>query len=464
MELRRRLTLFSVLAVLGTTLAAQRNEVLWSNTANDLAPFGARTRGNKSGLEILPIQAGEFVLVSSTRRLFALDAATGAFACWSTSPPGGWEALEALEQRRLLEGVDSAGLVVQPAVGEHVAVVSLQLPFSRSLDQDWQGIPLEPALPERRLFAFELTGGRPLWNHTPSVAWDDTGPFEQRMNLIASPLVVGERVLVPCTRDVSSIDYHVACYALDTGRLLWTTFVVRAQIERNMFGRQFLEFAAAPLVATPDGTGVIAQTGLGRIAALDLGTGAIRWRHEYVPIPLPKTKSYSPQLRRARWRTTAPLVSDGLVLATPRDSEELLVLDLATGQPRGSLTKEWLTEVEVSSLPNSKENRVDHLVGATGDRLFLCGKQLIAVERDGGLGSEAPWRVAWARPIGANTSARAQLVGKSLFVADGQELLELDARDGSTLHSRPAFEVASFLVTDDAIFALGDDYLARFAR
>jgi outer membrane protein assembly factor BamB len=467
MELRRRLLPLSVLAVFcaGTMLAAQRSQVRPTGTALDLAPFGARTLANTSGLEIAPILAGEFVLVSSTRRLLALDAATGALGCWSTPALPGWEALEPAARNMLLEGVDPAALLVQAAAGERVTVVSLQLPFSRSQGDNWQGIPIMTALPERRLFAFELAGGRPLWSHAPFSTWDgDTGPFEQRMNLIASPLVVGERVLVPCTRDVSSIDYHVACYALDTGRLLWTTFVVRGQVERNMFGRLMREFATAPLVATPDGTAVIAQTGLGRVAALDLGTGTIRWQHEYEAIPVPKTKSYVPPVRRARWRTTAPLVSDGLVLATPRDSEELIVLDLATGRPRGSLTKEWLTEVEVSSHPKSKENRIDHLVGARGDRLYLGGEQLLAVERNGGLGSEAPWKIAWARPIGANSAARAQLVGEHLFVADSQDLLELDARDGTTLRSQQVNWVASFLVTDDAIFTLGRDSMVRLAR
>src|SRR5262245_60447289 len=175
MQLRRWLSLLSFLAVLGTApLAAQRNEVRPPGTALDLAPFGARTLANRSGLEIAPLLAGGLVLVNSTRRLHAVDAATGALGCWSTPALHGWEALDS----HLINGVDPAGLLVQAAAGERVVVASLQLPFSRSNHEDWQGIPIMVALPERRLFAFELASGRPLWNHAPSVdRVETTAPF-----------------------------------------------------------------------------------------------------------------------------------------------------------------------------------------------------------------------------------------------------------------------------------------------
>jgi len=413
-------------------------------------------------LETVPVQAGDRILLTSTLRLFALDAATGELA-WSSPQPAGWEALAPVSQRALFKNHDREGLLVLPAAGEHVAVAALQVPLSRAPNEMRQGRLYRVALPERRLFAFELATGRPLWDHAPPADWDGlAGTFEERMHVIASPLVVGTRVLVPCTFDVSSIDYHVACYALDTGALLWTTFVTRGQFDaRTDQGYLIQEFAAPPLVASPDGKRVFAQTNLGQLAALDTVDGALRWRSEYEPMPPPLTRSYSPQPRMRYWRTTPPLVVGDVLLATPRDGTELLVLDLATGRGLGTLPVKgpWW----------KYESRVDHLVGARGETLYLGGEQLVALTRAGGFGSDAEWQVAWSyspgsRP-GSPRGARAQLVGDELFAPGNDGTIPvLAADDGSTRRTFEAGPAASIFVTDDALFVVGHDHVQRIER
>jgi outer membrane protein assembly factor BamB len=108
------------------------------------------------------------------------------------------------------------------------------------------------------------------------------------MMVAGSPTVAGARVLVPCYRMQGRIDYHVACYQLETGELLWSTLVISGQRERNMFGRSVFEFSASPLVV--DGDRVLAQTELGTLAALDLFSGRILWQTTYEQIELPKTR------------------------------------------------------------------------------------------------------------------------------------------------------------------------------
>src|SRR5262249_31288158 len=150
--------------------------------------------------------------------------------------------------------------------------------------EDWQGITISTALPERRLFAFDLATGLPLWDHAPPPSWDGVnGDFAERMSVTGSPLVVGERVLVSCMSDESSIDYHVACYRIETGQLLWDRFVVRGQEERTNFEYLVREFAPPPLVSAP-GQRVVTETGLGVVAALDAATGELLWRTEYPAI------------------------------------------------------------------------------------------------------------------------------------------------------------------------------------
>jgi hypothetical protein len=53
-----------------------------------------------------------------------------------------------------------------------VALAALQTSFSETENQNWQGIHIMSAIPERRLFAFDLETGRPLWDHAPPLTWD----------------------------------------------------------------------------------------------------------------------------------------------------------------------------------------------------------------------------------------------------------------------------------------------------
>lgn len=447
MDCRRRIWIALWLAAVPE---AQRIAGQDTGTALELAPL------DHLRLETLPVQAGKRILLTNTLRLFALDAGTGELA-WSSPLPPEWEALPRGSAFQFFEGLDLDGLMALPAAGEHVAVAALQLPFSRSPNEAWQGITIRTALPERRLFAFELSTGRPLWSHAPAGKWDPcVGAFEQRMSLTAGPLVAGTRVFVPCISNEETIDYHVACYALETGTRVWTTLVARGPTELNQSKHRFLEFATAPLVASKDGKRVFAQTNLGQLAALDADTGAIQWQSEYEPIPPPKTKSYNPQPRKMPWRTTPPLVLGDVLLATPRDCAKVLVLDLETGR-------------EVKGPWKPDEGRVDYLVGARGETLYLGGEQLVALTRAGGFGAKAEWKVAWSYSLGTRSGglrgARARLVGDEIF-AQGRDgtIHVLAASDGSLRRTLDVDLAAGILVTDDALFVVGHGHVRRIER
>jgi len=451
--------------------AAQR-EAVSTRAKLDFTPFIGPSRDRA---ELIPVLAGDLVLATTTLRLFAFDACSTQLR-WSAGPPDGWDELELDARAELFEGLGKR-LWVEPAVGESVVVAALQIPMSRRKNEDWQGITIMTALPERRLFAFELGTGRPLWNHAPPPDWDgDSGPHAQRMSLIGSPTIVGQHVIAASSSDESSIDYHVSCYQLATGSLVWSTFVVRGQMERNMYAFAPWEFSAAPLVAVRERGWVLAQTGLGLIAALDLATGEIQWRTEYETIPLPKTRSYSPPRRETVWRMSPPIVVGDVVLATPPDSRELLALDLADGHALWKVSARWLAALDTGT----QLLAFDHLIGADEGAIYLGGAKISALVKRKGLQSASRIEPLWTERVERpDVSGRWQLARDELLLPGPMP----DQESGIRKNEQPVVcrviekqngkgksgpllggTTRGLLVTDEAIYALGYDGLERIER
>lgn len=433
----------------------RRDAAPWK-TALDLSPFGPR--GGSPRHNLFPLLAGERLLVSSTLRVYALDAFSGE-RLWQFGPPRGWSRLSTREQEGLFVGL-SGQLVSTPAAGSGVVVAALQLPFSENESTDWQGIEIMKAIPERRLFALDLATGRELWNHAPPLEfdgdlfrWNGGGSFAQRMMVAGPPVVAGTRVLVPCYRMQGRIDYHVACYDLATGALLWSTQLISGQRERNMFGRAQFEFCASPL--TVSGARVVAQTELGTLAALDLFSGRLLWESTYRQIDLPKTRHYQTAPRPLTWRLTAPLVAGELVVATPSDSSELLALRLADGGVLWSYSEEQLQALD----PETRQEGFNVLVGADEDTVYLGGGKLSALQKPGGLASSARFVPRWTNVLGrVDTSPRAVLRGEVLLAPSGIARTAFDRRTGERLDAASGDwnegESGNLWLTDGALFTL----------
>jgi outer membrane protein assembly factor BamB len=436
-------------------------------TPLDLAPFVSPVV--PSGRNLQPLSVGDTVLVCTTLRMYALDAFTGE-PRWQAGPPPGWGVLSTPgAQGPLFEGLMLDQLFLAPAAGDGVAVAVLQQPFTENESDNWQGIPIMTAIPERRLHAYELESGHELWNHAPRVAfdglhqrWDGTGSYAQRMMVAGSPVISGGRVLVPCYRMQGRIDYHVACYELSSGQLLWSTLVISGQRERNMFGRSMYEFCAAPLVVVGDR--VLAQTELGTLAALDLFTGHIQWQTTYPQLPLPKTKSYSPQSRKLTWSRLAPPVVVGeLVVTAPSDSNEILALRVADG------TRVWsYREDALQSLNRETESLgFNHFVGADADTIYLSGGKLSALQKPGGLASSAPFSPRWTRRLDrADTSPRAVLAGDWIVAPNAVTRVVFDRLTGEPVTSLsgpwPPGEPGSLWLDDGALFSLSIQGLSGY--
>jgi outer membrane protein assembly factor BamB len=352
-------------------------------------PFVLPPHPFKRADSLFPARSGDVLLVTTSLRLMALHAWSGALL-WDSGEPEGWNSLSGQNRSKFLNGIDANAALVAPAAGGHVALAALQIPVTFVQDFVYAGnIPVTKIIPDRRLFAFDLESGRPLWNHEPPENWDgESGSFAQRMSVAGPPILCGTRVLAPFYRMQGRIDYHVGCFDLETGALLWSTALISGQRELNMFGRAEHEFCAPPLVV--HGDRVIALTQLGTVAALDLFTGEILWETLYDQVPLPKSLhgGFTATPRVVNWSNAPPVVAEGVVVATPIDSESMVGIDLATGGLLWSLDHR---RIEVLF----DRNDIHLLVGARPGLVFVSGQVLGAIAARSGLRISAPSAARW---------------------------------------------------------------------
>lgn len=366
------------------------------------SPFNG-TSGSPDFYNLHPVIAGDTVLVSTSLRLLAVDAYSGELR-WAGAEPPGWEELrrrgsvDDLQPRDFMEGIDRRALIVAPAAGGGVALAALQIPVTHTRNKDFQQITITTVIPDRRLFAYDLQSGEPLWNHLPPLGWNgESGSFPERMRVAGPPVIRGSRVLVPCYRLRGRVDYHVACYDLWTGELLWSQNLISGQRELNMFGRHEWEFAAPPLRV--EGDVVVALTQLGALAALDLYTGDVLWETLYDQIPLPPTRQFEADKRRQFWRNAPPAVADGVVVATPVDSWDMLGVELASGR--------MLWSLRYSEVQRGRLREELSLIGADATTVYLSGQSLVTCRQPAGLSADRPpVEVRVSGPLGEPGEAR----------------------------------------------------------
>lgn len=382
------------------------------------------TQANRPSLAAARSDDGLFV--STSLRVVALDTYTGGVR-WRGEEPRGWAEISG--RNEFFKGIDIAQNTIAPAASPRAVVAALQIPVAFIKNADFQReIGITTQIPDRRLFAFDPETGRELWNHLPPPDWDgDSGDFVERMSIAGPPVIVGTRVLAPCYRIQGRIHYAVACFDLETGALLWSTDVISGQRELNMFGRHEREFCAPSLVV--DGERVIALTQLGALACLDLYSGEVRWVTLYDQMPLLRNRDFGAPPRAAPWRNQPPVIAGSTIVATPYDSWDLIGVDLASGKLLWSLSNKKGAAIAILS-----QGRVDQLVGARNDLVYLAGDRVIALRAPGGLASGPPNKSAWVFSSAAidrdGGRARALLSEDRIVVPTDEVCLSVDLQSG----------------------------------
>ena len=162
--------------------------------------------------------------------------------------------------------------------------------------------------------------------------------------------------------------YVLVCLDAETGKSIWRCPIAQAPAMVGGMSYQLgaeaqLAIGSPPAVA--DGR-VFVTTNAGAIAALDAETGEPIWGYQYDSKINVASQRYMRSSvysgRTAVWMPGNPvIVSRGLVVCLPADSESVLVLDAETGRPKWS---------------KSRRNQFD-LTAIDADRILLSGQGLL---------------------------------------------------------------------------------------
>lgn len=392
-------------------------------------PLQSAARGDG----VFAAKSGDRLFVTTGLRLLCLSAFGGTLL-WDSGEPAGWEKLDDKDREERFKGVDEDAVLLAPAVDDDVAIAALQVDFARLKFEQFQRIDITRPIPERRLHAFDARTGSLLWSHAPPPKWDgESGDLATRFTCAGPPVIADGRVIVPLVRMQGRIDLHVAAFDVRDGTLAWSTALISGQRELNMFGRPEHEFCAPPVRV--EGDRVIVLTQLGAIAAVDLFHGGILWETLYDQIALPPTQDFRAPTRITPWRNCPVVVSDGVVVALPFDSDSAIGLDVSTG----AVAWQWRSD-RIHALAKSPSGSIDQLLGASGRTVYLGGDRIAALEFGGGLRSAERPRVRWAWPDDDESRyrvGRPALIGERIVVPFAAERIELAATDGRVMDRIP---------------------------
>ena len=187
--------------------------------------------------------------------------------------------------------------------------------------------------------------GRLLWK---------VAPDEEGLAFEGSPVADGGYVYVAMRRSDIQPQAIVACYATDTGELVWQQFVCAAETP----ARGMVHETTHNLL-TLHGDTLYFNTNLGAVAALAARDGRVKWVSLY-----PRIRRGDLFKPRPHWsRDLNPCVFDrGRLYVAPSDSQRIFALEAATGQIL------WQTGPEVEA--------VVHLLGVAGNQLIASGEKL----------------------------------------------------------------------------------------
>ncbi|MBL9079269.1 MAG: PQQ-binding-like beta-propeller repeat protein [Planctomycetes bacterium] len=292
-------------------------------------------------------------------------------------------------------------------------------------------------LKSSELVAYDRSTWQRAWS---SQQWREGENGLEDVTFLAAPTVFGERLLLPSLRrDV----YELRCLDRATGRPLWRTPL-------HGGGSPFFKAPGTPIAVS--GGNAYVLTNAGCVAAVDAFTGDLRWIRRYERIDPLRSRpqatrghdgeqadfGYTAQFLETDLPGFLPndlIAADGLVVLAAVDSDLLLGVDGATGEPV------WMLDGTTQHAPYGKLREV---VGATADALFcVADKALVCIELRGGL-------VRWCRDLPATGGRRSHgrgrgtIVGDLVLVPGDRAILAFDVRCERPMRNLqlPAFDAS----------------------
>jgi len=333
-----------------------------------------RREGIPLPLNICPTTRGGMVFVADQTSVWALDAATGELR---------WAFPESV--RPWLAGPF--------ADTPHAVACDGELAVARLGDS---------------VVALEAATGRVVWRrsfrppepHPEGQDEKDHSLGSKVRVLLTSPVVADGVVVLGLTELCEEARTSVVALDLGTGERLWRVFVCSRTIPA------FLGLGGLPSAPAVEGSSVYFLSNLGVAAAIDLGSGAVRWVRRY--------PSQAAQLRRSsiarnrRWASNPPVVTHGLVLIAPQDGWQLLAIDAVDG----SLC--W-------AAPRAGAR---YLVGVTDGKVFAVGEEVAALDVLTG-------KRLWSVTLPGVAEGRPALSRDALLVPTERALLRVAISDGA---------------------------------
>ena len=175
----------------------------------------------------------------------------------------------------------------------------------------------------------------------------DTGLNEPKLAgafFLGPPLPIDGQLLAVCQRKML-----IQLVALEpaTGKLLWEQTLASTEKTGNVSQNKNRRLSG--VMPTCSNGLIICPTGVGALVALDMGTRAIAWGHQYAAARDRSSASIRPNfnsrmnrnLRATRdgiydgaWKDGGVQITRGSVLISPTDRQKLFCFDLLTGKPR----------------------------------------------------------------------------------------------------------------------------------
>lgn len=189
----------------------------------------------------------------------------------------------------------------------------------------------------------------------------------------------------------STLDAFAASFDANNGRLLWRTqicsgqpitFMSRVQPDRGL------------PVAVANRT-VFIVTNLGAVAALDAGSGAVKWIRVYDRVKTSQQNMWGIAdmcQNHDIWAPNPPIVYENSVIVTPQDSEWIYSYNIETGARKWEM---WRYREDIPHRPDARGLR--HVLGIVDNTLVLSGEDVRFVNLRNGHRAHMP--VAPESPI-----------------------------------------------------------------
>jgi outer membrane protein assembly factor BamB len=403
-------------------------------------PFFQRGSDNEAPIApVVPLLAEGVAYVADSLSVDAFDLLSGRRLWHHAGPLEAVETLRAWDRWfRFSDYLDdwrtravSPWQVAQPTLAQGRLLAVEQVAEARRELNEFEGIPINHPLPERRLLCLDAASGAELWRQQrPERGADD---FVNRFSVAGAPVVADGAVYVAGYILEGALNAYLAAFDLADGSLLWRTYLCSGQQDLTMFNRPFLEHTPSPPLLH-DGA-LYVCTNLGIAACVDAFSGRVRWLagYEFIPRRAGRSPDRDPH-RDVRWVNRAPQLAGGRLLVMPLDGEDLLALDPASGRLGWKLD---------TLRPDHRGLRFDALALPDGRLMVASDTLLEAVD-------SATGRVQWGAllPDDEEASGPLALAGSRVLLPATRGLVVLDAEAADHKAARIEWDATLRLGTD----------------